>query len=102
VKKSTDCAVSSPHWLPQELVNERQYGFIEGYAAACEDIRRELTGDGGSGKSYDPMHIVDGVMHSYAFNMKDGGRRHPLSDYAELHDVLKCLLAEALEWIREQ
>lgn len=75
--------------------------FIEGYAAALQDIMHALTGDNGCSKSYDPMTIYDdGVtMHSYAFDMNDGGRHHPVSDYASVEQIKRCLLNEAIGWI---
>src|SRR4051794_13961263 len=86
-----------------DMRSDRGAGFIEGYAAACEDIRRELTGEGGSGKSYDPMRVCldRDDMDSYAFDMKDGGRHHPLSDYSDLQEVADVLLRETLAWIHE-
>ncbi len=60
-----------------------------------------LTGDNGCSKCYDPMTIYeDGVtLHSYAFGMKDGGRRHPVSDYESVREIRQCLLDEAVAWI---
>lgn len=54
--------------------------FIEGYAAALFDVIRKLTLDEPAVKSYDSMTVDTkrGLLHSYFFNMKDGGRHHPV------------------------
>jgi hypothetical protein len=74
---------------------------IEGYAEALQDIMYALTGENGCSKSYDPMTIYeDGVtMHSYAFDMKDGGRHHSVCDYESVREIRQCLLREAVSWI---
>jgi hypothetical protein len=80
--------------------NEARY--IEGYAAALQDIMYELTGDNGCAKSYDPMTVEEdrGIMHSYAFDMKDGGRHHAISDYDDLREITKTLLDEVCREIK--
>jgi hypothetical protein len=77
-------------------------GYIEGYAAALADVMRYYTSDSSCGKHYDPMQISNGIMHSYAFDMKDGGRHHPLSDYKDVGDIKQTLLKEAVEWIDDK
>lgn len=77
---------------------ERQ---IEAYAEALDAMMRELTGESPSAKRYDPMTVEGGVMHSYAFNMKDGGRHHPVTDYASVDEIKSVLLQEAAEWVRQ-
>ena len=68
--------------------------FLEGYAAALQDLQYELTGDNGCSKHYDPMTCEATVMHSYAFNMKDGGRHHPVNEYQNVENIRKTLLDE--------
>jgi len=83
------------------LLNDpRLKGFVEGYAYALQDMILRLTGDDTCGKVYDPMTITD-KMHSYAFNMKDGGRHHPLGDYEDVGEIVHILLEEAVDWIYE-
>lgn len=74
--------------------------FIEGYAKALDDMMLAMTGDSPSAKSYDPMTIEGAVMHSYAFNMKDGGRHHPVTDYASVSEICGLLCDEAVDWVR--
>lgn len=74
---------------------ERQ---IEAYAAALCDMMTALTGDNPCAKRYDPLTIEGGIMHSYAFNMKDGGRHHPITDYDDVDDIKAALLKDAVEW----
>jgi len=75
-------------------------GFIEGYAMALTDIMSRLTGDSPCGKSYDPMTVSSGTMHSYAFDMKDGGRHHPIEDYNDVGEITECLLEDTIDWVQ--
>lgn len=103
MRKPKDRFVSVPIGLDKKPdLSERGAGFIEGYACACEDLRRELTGEGGSGKSYDPMQVdlETATMHSYAFDMKSGGRHHPMRDYESFAEIGLYLLDEAIDWIQ--
>lgn len=75
-------------------LTERQKGHIEGYAQALTDIEFKLTGYNHCGKHYDPMTIVGENMMSYAFDMKNGGRKHPFVNYNSFDDILKTLLEE--------
>lgn len=72
---------------------------VEIYARAMADISEKLTGDRRSGKSYDPMTVSgDGtIMHSYAFDMKDGRQR--LRE--RRGDFFQTLLNETVAWIKE-
>jgi hypothetical protein len=76
--------------------------YLEGYAAALQDILYELTGDNGCSKHYDPMTCESTVMHSYAFNMKDGGRHHNVKDYKNFQDIKDTLLWEAIADIQSE
>ena len=73
--------------------------FIEGYATALADIMRKLSGESPCSKSYDPMMIEGMTAHSYAFDMKDGGRHHDLSLYEDVGEIMDTLLKEAVEWV---
>jgi len=77
--------------------------YLEGYAAALQDILRRITGENTCGKSYDPMMIdCDGtIMRSYAFNLNDGGRKHFVSDYESIDEICSTLKEEtfaAIAW----
>ena len=65
-------------------LTEKEEEFIKGYATALQHIMFKLTGDNTCGKNYDPCEFWDDQLHSYAFNLKDGGRHHPLSDYGSI------------------
>jgi hypothetical protein len=75
---------------------------IEGYAEALQAIEYALTGENGCGKSYDPMTIEGDTMHSYAFDMLDGGRHHPIEDYEDVQHIKSVLLAETVTNIIEE
>ncbi len=83
-------------------LNIKQEGFIEGYAAALQEIMAELTGENTCAKLYDPMEIDETFMHSYAFDMKDGGRHHELADYKDIGEIKEILKKEAVRWIKDQ
>ena len=82
-------------------VSERQAGHLEGYAKALNDLLIDITGDSFSAKSYDPMtvDIKQGVMMSYAFDLKDGGRRHPLHEYESVDEITHMMRSEVLQEI---
>lgn len=84
-----------------KITNE-EAKYIEGYAAALQDILLRLTGDNHCNKSYDPMTVEGNTMHSYAFDMKDGGRHHEADDYSDLSEVKLVLLNEVESHIREE
>jgi hypothetical protein len=75
---------------------------VEGYAKALEDLTVLIMGEGFSAKSYDPMTVEGTVMHSYAFNMKDGGRHHPVRDYKSVEEIYQTLLNETVQNLREE
>ena len=78
-------------------LTESESRYIEGYAKALQDLQYQITGENTCVKSYDPMTVKDGgeTMMSYAFNMKDGGRSHAVSDYESVEEILQVLLDEA-------
>lgn len=86
--------------MGEDKLTPRERGHIEGYAAAMDDLYNALTGDSFSGKSYDPMTIEGGMMHSYAFDLKDGGRHHPLSDYESVEEICGMMLFQTTEAIK--
>lgn len=79
--------------------DNRSMGFIEGYACALQDLLYQVNGDNACGKSYDPLTCDEFEMHSYAFDMKDGGRHHPYSDYTDVREIVETLLKEAVEYL---
>jgi hypothetical protein len=80
-------------------LNPAQQKYVEGYAAALQGIQFRLTNSNWCAKSYDPMTCDTAVMHSYAFDMKDGGRHHPVEDYQDLEDIKSTLLQETVNAI---
>lgn len=88
--------------MTEDDLTPREKGYIEGYAAALDRIIYALTGESFSAKSYDPMTIEGGTMHSYAFNLKDGGRHHPLSAYTSTAEICDLLLKETLTSLHDE
>jgi hypothetical protein len=82
-----------------DTLNENEQRYIEGYAAALQDILYKLTGDNFCSKNYDPMTCKSTIMHSYAFDMKDGGRHHNVKDYESLEEIKEILISEILREI---
>ena len=83
----------------QTTISHDDTKFIEGYAKALWDLSLAFDWIDVHRKSYDPMTIEDGTMHSYVFNMKDGGRHHPISQYKDKDEVCNILLEEAITWV---
>lgn len=73
---------------------------VEGYAFACADLMTRLSGDSPCGKSYDPLVISGSTAHSYAFELKDGGRHHDLTLFKNVGEIMDCLADEAVAWIK--
>lgn len=85
-----------------KILTHDEQRYLEGYAAALQDALFELTGDNGCSKSYDPMTCEAQKMHSYAFDMKDGGRHHDVKDYKDIEEIKETLLNEAISQIKEE
>lgn len=82
-------------------LSKSQKEYIKGYARAVQDMMFKLTGDNSCGKSCDPVDFDDDTLHSYAFDLKDGGRHHPLSDYESVEEITELMLNEAVEWCKD-
>lgn len=72
---------------------------IEGYALACADMINAATGESPCCKSYDPMIINGREAYSYAFELRDGGRRHDLNLFKNVGEIMDCLLEETASQI---
>lgn len=82
--------------------SDRECGYIEGYAAALQDMILKKTGSNTCSKHYDPMTIdEEWDMMSYAFDMKDGGRSHKFEDYKDIDEIKKVLLNESIKYMQE-
>lgn len=104
-----DGAIPSAMWVHYDWdrpidLKERGAGFIEGFASACASLSYVLCHYPDGGKSYDPMKVdlQRGTMHSYVFNMRDGGRSHSLADYSTYQDIANVLFAETIEAIADE
>ena len=84
-----------------EKLSKKEQEYLKGYAQALQDIMWRMTGENGCAKRYDPIDFSEDKIHSYAFDMKDGGRHHPLSDYKDIDDIKECMAKEAEEWLRD-
>lgn len=80
-----------------ERLTKNEQNYLRGYANALQDLMFKLTGDNTCSKSYDPIDFGDDAIHSYAFNFKGGGRRHPLEDFENMDDVKRLLIAPLME-----
>jgi hypothetical protein len=83
-----------------KTLKKSEQRYIEGYAAALLDVLFELTGDNLCSKCYDPMTCEESVMHSYAFDMKDGSRHHDVKDYEDVEEIKRILLWETISNIQ--
>jgi hypothetical protein len=81
------------------IISKEDVQELETYAQACYDII--LSCDVGiCGKRYDPLTIDDTYLHSYIFNLKDGGRHHPINDYKDIEEIKDLMLKETIEYIK--
>ena len=89
-KEDQLCRPASDVMWDDELV-----GFVEGAAYALSAALDHDFCD----KHYDPLTVNRryGCFDSYAFDMKDGGRNHPISDYNTIREVIECLVEETKE-----
>ena len=78
-----------------------QEEYIKGYATALQDIQFKMTGDNYCAKHYDPCEFDSETLHSYAYDLKDGGRHHPLSDYKSVKEITYMMLMEIYEAIKQ-
>ena len=93
-------------YSPYEVYEKRDIDvatalMIEGYALACADVIRMLSGDSPCSKSYDPMSINGMVASSYAFELKDSGRKHDLTLFKNVGEIMECLLKETKDLIEK-
>lgn len=86
-------------YLAMEKLSKKEQDYLRGYAQALQDLMWRMTGANSCSKSYDPIDFSDGIIHSYAFDFKDGGRRHPLKDYKDINEIKECMCKEAEAWI---
>ena len=81
--------------MKNEILEKRD--FITGYATALQDIMFQITRDNKCAKSYDPCTIDDVYIRSYAYNLKDGGKHHPIQDYSSVEEITELMLKETTE-----
>ena len=82
-------------------LTEKDKDYLRGYANALQHLMFKITGENTCGKHYDPIDFSDELIHSYAFDLKDGGRHHPISDYNSVDEITDLMLKEAEEWCKE-
>ena len=82
-------------------LNKKEEQYLKGYAQALQDVMFKLTGENTCGKSYDPIEFDNTYIHSYAFDLKDGGRHHPLSDYNSIEEITDIMLNESVKFIKD-
>lgn len=84
-----------------EKLTKKEKTELRSYAEALQDLMREVTGENACAKRSDPMEFGSDYIHSYAFNLKDGTRIHPLKDYESISEIKKIMLKEATDWIKD-
>lgn len=83
----------------QTTISNDDARFVEGYAAALWHLALAFNWVDDGCKSYDPMTIESETMHSYVFDMKDGGRHHPIAEYKNREEICNVLLEDAITWV---
>ena len=99
------------------ILNEIDKALIIKVANILQELEYKVTGENTCAKHYDPMQIIDEVkvgnlddefkvvsqvMLSYAFNLKDGGRQHPVSDYNSVQEIIDCMVNEVAQRLKEE
>ena len=82
-------------------LNNDQKQYINGYATALQDILLRLTGEDNRAKSYDPVFFREDYIYSYCYDLKDGSRRHPISDYDSVNEITTLMVEETFNDIME-
>lgn len=85
----------------KDVLDGEVSAWIEGYAAALADVMSKVSGDSPCSKSYDPLKVEGEVLFSYAFDLKDGTRRHPVSDYGTIREICELMVKESMDWIKD-
>lgn len=81
-------------------LEQHQKDYLAGYAMAIQEMMYMLTGNNTCAKYYDPISFDENYIRSYAFDLKDGGRHHPLSDYSSVEEITNLMLKEGVQWIK--
>ena len=82
-------------------LSKKEQEYLKGYAQALQDVMRAVTGEDTCGKGYGPIDFGRDEIHS-AFNLKNGGRLHPLSDFKDIDEIKKCMVIEAADWVEHR
>lgn len=75
--------------------------YLRGYATAMQDIMWSITGYNTMGKHYDPMSFTEDQILSYAFDLKNGNRSHPLCDFESVREITELMRKETKEFIQD-
>lgn len=83
------------------IFSEEEGKKIEHFAECLDKLELLMTGESRSAKMYDPMtcEYETQVLHSYTFDLRDGGRHHKASDYNDLDDLFSVMLNETAQRI---
>lgn len=81
------------------VLNEQDAIALRSYAEALCAVQKRLVGYTDCGKIYDPLTVDVGkqVIYSYAFNLLNGGRRHPANEFESIEQIKELLLTELIE-----
>lgn len=80
-------------------INKQDAAELRTYAIALQDLLRYMTGESNNSKWYDPLTVEDGQILSYAFDFKEGGRRHPIESFKSIQEIKDLMLKEVKEEI---
>ena len=83
-----------------QLNDAQKAAVMEWLAMQMWHVMERLTENSYYGKSYDPLLIdlENGVMRSYVFDFKDGGRTHPFESFKDTQDDI---VNEVVEYVAE-
>ena len=80
-----------------KLLDPEFAAWLEGYAVGISHLQKKLTGENFCGKSYDPLTVDGLTLWSYAFDLRDSGRRHSATLYQDIGALCNEMLNEVAE-----
>ena len=73
---------------------------LEAYVAGVWDLLLAINAADSGGKHYDPLTVDGSTLHSYVFDLWDGGRHHPVGSLTR-EQVAGAFIQEAKQMVAE-
>jgi hypothetical protein len=86
----------------KELTESQYRVYLEGVAYGLWTALFMAGVHDGYSKMYDPLYFEGDEVHSYVFDLWDGGRHHNLKEIDSLEKVLTYLEQETMAQLKEE